>query len=144
MGTKETSETAVLVVDDDDWVRDLVETVLLDEGYRVCTAANGRAALAALATERPDIVLMDVNMPHLDGLSACRILRGDRDDRTANLPVVIMSARPIGATQLHDCRADRFLPKPFDIDVLLDEVASCLRTPALSLTPSVAGLAQRQ
>jgi len=131
-------ETAVLVVDDDAWVRDLVATVLLDEGYRVYTAANGRAALAALATEHPDIVLMDVNMPHLDGLSACRILRDDRDDRTANLPVVIMSARPIGATQLHACRADRFLPKPFDIDVLLDEVASCLRTPALSPSPCAA------
>ncbi len=113
---------AIMVVDDDDAVRDLVETVLNDEGYRIWTAENGRAALSLLDTIRPALVLMDVNMPRLDGLSACQIIRGDA--RTADLPVLIMSARPLERAQWRDCRADAFLPKPFDLDRLIDQVAA--------------------
>ncbi len=113
-----------MLVVDDDAVRELIETVLSDEGYRVRTAENGRAALTLVRDEPPDLVLMDVNMPILDGISACRQLRHDRD--TADLPVMIMSARPVGAAQLAGCRAARFLPKPFDIEHLLDEVAHCI------------------
>ena len=113
---------AVLVVDDDDAVRDLVETVLTDEGYRVWTAENGRAALSLLDAIRPAVILMDVNMPRLDGLSACQIIRGDA--RTADLPVLIMSACPLERAQWRHCRADAFLPKPFDLDRLIDQVAA--------------------
>lgn len=112
----------VLVVDDDDAVRDLVEAILSDEGFRVHTANNGQAALRSIAAARPDVVLMDVNMPRLDGISACRMLHADA--RTADLPVIIMSARPVGSPQLHACRADGFLSKPFDIDRLVAEVAA--------------------
>ncbi|MDP9373223.1 MAG: response regulator [Chloroflexota bacterium] len=115
---------AVLVVDDDTAVRDLIEIILSDEGYRVRTAGDGRAALTLARDEPPDLVLMDVNMPILDGISACRQLRDDR--RTAHLPVMIMSARPVRPAQLDACRADRFLPKPFDIEQLLDEIAHCV------------------
>ena len=113
---------AVLVVDDDDAVRDLVETVLTDEGYRVWTAENGRAALSLLDAIRPAVILMDINMPRLDGLSACQIIRGDA--RTADLPVLIMSACPLERAQWRNCRADAFLPKPFDLDRLIDQVAA--------------------
>jgi CheY-like chemotaxis protein len=116
---------AVLVVDDDDAVRDLLATVLVDVGYDVRTAPNGRDALAIAQRERPDVVVMDVNMPVLDGLSACRRLRDDA--RTASLPVLIMSAHPIGERRLGECRADRFLRKPFDITQLVDEIETCVR-----------------
>lgn len=118
----------VLIVDDDDAVRDLVEMVLSDEGYQVYSAENGHSALLLLNMVRPDVVLLDVNMPRLDGLSTCRILRDD--PRTAQLPVIAMSARPIGQTQLRNSQVDRFLPKPFDIDQLIDEVASYAGPPA--------------
>lgn len=120
----------VLVVDDDDAVRNLVETVLSDEGYRVWTAENGREALALLGTIRPALILMDVNMPRLDGLSACQLIHGDA--RTATLPVIIMSARPLERAQLRDCRADGFLPKPFDLDRLIDEVAAHVGAPIVA------------
>ena len=103
---------AVLVVDDDDAVRDLLAAVLVDVGYDVRTAPNGRDALASAQRERPDVVVMDVNMPVLDGLSACRRLRDDA--RTASLPVLIISSQPVGEQRLAECRADRFLRKPFD------------------------------
>ena len=117
----------VLVVDDDDAVRDLVATVLSDEGFRVHTAENGCSALRSIEAAPPDVVLMDVNMPHLDGISTCEILHADA--RTAYLPVIIMSARPVGRPQLRACSADAFLPKPFDIDRLVDEVTAFAGTP---------------
>lgn len=120
---------AVLVVDDDDAVRDLIATVLGDEGYRVWTAEDGREALSLLGATRPALVLMDVNMPRLDGLSTCQLIHGDA--RTATLPVIIMSARPLARAQLRDCRADGFLPKPFDLDRLIDEVAAHAGAPVV-------------
>ncbi len=111
---------AVLVADDDEAVRELVATILEEEGYAVRTAASGSEALSVARQERPAVVLMDVNMPGLDGLSACRRLRAD--ERLAALPVVLMSSQPIPGDELRRCRADNFLPKPFDITELVDEV----------------------
>ena len=111
---------AVLVVDDDDAVRELVATILEEEGYAVRTAASGREALSVARQERPAVVLMDVAMPELDGLSACRRLRAD--ERLAALPVVLMSSQPVAGDELRRCRADTFLTKPFDITRLIDEV----------------------
>ena len=118
----------MLVVDDDDAVRDLLAAVLVEVGYDVRTAPNGRDALASARRERPDVVVMDVNMPVLDGLSACRRLRDDA--RTASLPVLIMSSHPVGERLLGECRADRFLRKPFDITRLVDEIETCVRDSA--------------
>ncbi len=111
---------AVLVVDDDEAVRELVAIILGEEGYAVRTAASGSEALSVAQQEQPAVVLMDVNMPGLDGLSACCRLRAD--ERLAALPVVLMSSQPIPGDELRRCRADTFLPKPFDITELVDEV----------------------
>ena len=111
---------AVLVVDDDEAVRELVATILGEEGYAVRTAASGSEALSVAQQEQPAVVLMDVNMPGLDGLSACRRLRAD--ESLAALPVVLMSFQPVAGDELRRCRADNFLPKPFDITELVDEV----------------------
>lgn len=119
---------AVLVVDDDESLRELVRTVLVEAGYEVRTAPNGRAALSLVAAMPPDVVLMDVNMPVLDGLTTCRLLRGDT--RTRAVPVVIMSSQPVPREQLATCHVDRFLPKPFDLTRLVDEVECCAEPPA--------------
>ena len=119
--TQKSSTSTVLVVDDDDAIRDLVAMVLADAGYTVRTAADGAAAVALARATKPALILMDVNLPRLDGLSACRALRDDA--RTAKLPITIMSSMPVQDQQLRACRADRFLAKPFDIDRLLGEVA---------------------
>ena len=121
---------AVLVADDDEAVRELVATILEEEGYAVRTAASGSEALSVARQEQPAVVLMDVNMPGLDGLSACRRLRAD--ERLAALPVVLMSSQPIPGDELRRCRADNFLPKPFDITELVDEVERCLGSQAVA------------
>ena len=115
---------AVLVVDDDEAVRELVATILEEEGYAVRTASSGSEALSVTRQERPAVVLMDVIMPGLDGLSTCGRMRAD--EQLAALPVVLMSSGPVTGDELRRCRADTFLPKPFDITRLVDEVERCL------------------
>lgn len=108
----------VLIVDDERHIVDLLEDLFQDEGYQVRRAYDGMAALAAIDREMPDLVVADVMMPRLDGLSLYNRIRERSDD----LPVILMSAavtpRAIDAT---------FVPKPFDIDTLLDLVDEKLR-----------------
>ena len=129
---RKSSIRAVLVVDDDDAIRELVATMLTDAGYTVRTAADGSTAVALARATQPALVLMDVNLPRLDGLSACRALHDDA--RTVQLPVMLMSAVPVRDQQLRACRADSFLIKPFDIDRLLGEVARYVTPGAVPAT----------
>ena len=112
----------ILVVDDEPAVRELVVEVLRLEGYAAVGAADGRAALAALAGAAPDLVLMDVMMPGLDGPSAYLAMRADR--AAAAVPVVLMSAAADPARLPEGIVG--FLPKPFDLDQLLGLVARVL------------------
>jgi two-component system response regulator MprA len=103
----------VLVVDDERPIVDLLEDLLQDQGYTVRRAYDGMTALQQIEREMPDLVVTDVMMPRLDGLTLFNEIR----TRAATLPVILMSAavtpRKIDAT---------FVPKPFDIDTLLDIV----------------------
>ena len=112
----------ILVVDDEPTLRDMVAELLRDEGYTVRTAADGRAAVALFASEPPDLVLMDVMMPGMDGRAAYMAMRAHPDGRT--VPIVLSSAA------VHPDALDpgiaAFLPKPFDLDQLLRLVARLL------------------
>ncbi len=114
--------TTILVVDDERSVRELLVAVLEEEGYAVVGAVDGREALVALARDGPDLVLMDVMMPGLDGPSAYRAMRSLAPERT--VPVVLMSAAA-DPGQLPAGIAG-FLPKPFDLEQLLGLVAGLL------------------
>jgi CheY-like chemotaxis protein len=107
--------TTVLVVDDELPIREFLADALTGAGYAVRTAPNGRAALAAVETDPPDLVLSDVFMPELDGWSLAAELRR----RFPTVQVVLTSAYhpdfPVGRI--------RFIPKPFDLDTLLAIVA---------------------
>ncbi len=115
----------VLVVDDEPVIRALVADVLRDEGFTVITAADGREGLDLLARERPDLVLMDVMMPGLDGREAYLAMRSRPD--LPDVPVVMMSAavKPDGL----DPSIAGYLPKPFDLDDLLTLVERLLADP---------------
>jgi CheY-like chemotaxis protein len=101
----------VLVVDDEWVIADTVAAVLSDAGYHVLIAANGRQGLERLAEERPDIILLDVMMPVLDGPGMLQAM--GKDPALQDLPVVLMSSLPerTVATMADGHRA--FLPKPF-------------------------------
>ena len=121
------SETArILVVDDIPANVRLLEAVLTGHGYDVVTANDGVAALAAVDSARPDLILLDVMMPGLDGYSVCRTLR--EHDETAVLPVVMVtSSSGEEKTRAIAAGADDFIPKPFDHEELITRVRSLLR-----------------
>jgi two-component system, OmpR family, response regulator MprA len=115
----------VLVVDDEKAVRDALSRALRSEGYTVELAANGGDALAFLAKERADAVVLDVGLPGLDGLETCRLIRAKGDD----VPVLMLTARS-GITDRVaglDAGADDYLVKPFALEELFARLRAMLR-----------------
>jgi two-component system response regulator MprA len=115
----------ILVVDDEPAVRDAVRRALVLSGYTVDVADGGGAAVAALAAEAPDAVVLDVAMPGVDGLEVCRRLRAS-GDRT---PVLMLTARETVADRVEglDAGADDYLVKPFALEELLARLRALLR-----------------
>lgn len=114
----------ILIVDDHREIRDLVSRALTKEGFRVATAADGRAMRKILADSRIDLVLLDLMLPGEDGLSLCRALRIE-----SNIPVIMLTAkgeevdRVIGL----EMGADDYLPKPFGSRELIARIKAVLR-----------------
>jgi two-component system alkaline phosphatase synthesis response regulator PhoP len=119
----------ILAVDDDDLIRRLVQFNLQRAGYRVTPARDGLEALEQIEQERPDLVLLDVNMPRLDGIELLRRLRADPG--TATLPVVMLTAKAQDEDILEGKRsgADYYLTKPFSPTELLAVVQEVLGVP---------------
>ena len=115
----------VLVADDDRAVRDSLRRSLVFNGYDVSLAADGLEALAQVAQREPDALILDVMMPRLDGLEACRRLRGQGRD----LPVLMLTARTEVSDRVAglDAGADDYLAKPFALEELLARLRALLR-----------------
>ncbi len=108
----------VLIVEDDPSLLRLLELRLSVDGYTTRTAADGIAALQELARWLPDVVLTDVMMPRLSGLSLCRAMR--RDQRTAAVPIILLTARCFDndMQEVLDLGGVTFMNKPFDAESL--------------------------
>src|SRR5258705_9266126 len=120
----------VLVAEDDERLRESLARVLRFEGYEVTLAVDGAEALARVATDAPDVIVLDVMMPKLDGLTACRRLRAG-GDRT---PVLMLTARHEVADRVSglDAGADDYLVKPYAVDELLARLRALLRRTSVS------------
>jgi CheY-like chemotaxis protein len=114
----------VLVVDDDPDILDAICDILDAEGYRVARARHGVEALGRVADERPDVVLLDLMMPVMDGVAFSVELRKRPQDR--DVPIVVISAEG-NPQRVASVGAAGYLAKPFDIDVLLAHVATLTR-----------------
>lgn len=114
----------ILVVDDEAHIRDVLEYALTREGYRVTAATDGRAAVEAHRTEQPDLVVLDVMLPELDGLSVCREIRA-----VAETPILFLSARgeEIDRVLGLELGGDDYLTKPFSPRELIARVRAILR-----------------
>jgi diguanylate cyclase (GGDEF)-like protein len=117
----------VLVVDDSPEVSRLLELILTRAGYRVLAAADGREAVEMARTHRPDLLVLDVMMPGMDGLAVTRLLRDD--PQLANVSIIMLTARGLAADKLEGLTAgaDDYMAKPFDPGELLARVRGALR-----------------
>ena len=122
--------TRILVVDDDPTVAEVVAGYLLRAGYAVERAADGRAALERVAAARPDLVVLDLMLPEIDGLEVCRRLRADRATRA--LPVVMLTAKGDEHDRILglELGADDYVTKPFSPRELMLRIQSVLRRSA--------------
>jgi two-component system alkaline phosphatase synthesis response regulator PhoP len=114
-------------VDDEEDLVEVVRYNLTKEGYRVLTAGNGEDALSQVRTSRPDLVILDLMLPGMDGLDVCRHLRSSPE--TAQIPVIMLTARTEEADVVTglELGADDYITKPFSPRVLLSRVKAVLR-----------------
>ena len=110
----------VLVADDDPSIQGFLAEALADEGYEVRTAANGREALAILREWRPDLILLDLMMPEMDGW-AFRAAQRTMPD-ASDVPVIVLSATRDLAAKARDLEAAQVVSKPFDLEALLGTI----------------------
>ena len=113
----------ILVVDDDANIRELLTQEFTEAGYHVALAANGREAIAEVRRERPDLVVLDVMMPEMNGFDVAAVLKND--PQTMDIPIVILS---IVQDRERGFRlgVDRYLTKPIDTDLLFREVGALI------------------
>jgi DNA-binding response OmpR family regulator len=144
----------VLVVDDDRNIVQLVRMYLEKDGYQVAVAYDGEEALASVRVFQPDLVVLDLMLPGLDGVTVCRAIR--RDSKNADVPILMLTARREEADKVVglDSGADDYLTKPFGIRELLARVRALLRrrrspatgqhAPAVAAGPLTVEPARRQ
>jgi two-component system, OmpR family, KDP operon response regulator KdpE len=115
---------SILMVDDDQHVLRSLRAALESHGYRVRSAVNGPTALEACAAERPDVVLLDLALPGLDGVEVCRRLRN-----WSRVPILVVSARTHESQKVQalDAGADDYITKPFGTEELLARIRAALR-----------------
>jgi len=119
------AEAKVLVADDEEYIRDLVSSALRIAGFDSMTATDGSKALAVVASHHPDLLILDVGMPGLDGFEVCRRLRADGDAT----PVVFLTARDASEDKISGFTkgGDDYLTKPFSLEELIARVRAVLR-----------------
>lgn len=115
----------ILIAEDDRAVRESLHRALRLEGYAAEAVTNGAEALASIGERHPDLLLLDVSMPIVDGLTVARVLRADGD----RVPILMLTARTETRDRVAglDAGADDYLPKPFELDELLARVRALLR-----------------
>ncbi len=119
-------EKHVLLVEDNEKNLKLARDLLQFKGYRVTAATTGEAAVAAVARETPDLVLMDIQLPGIDGIEALRRIR--QDGKAANVPVIALTASVMAGDRERFDKAgfDGFIAKPINVKEFPDQVASYL------------------
>jgi two-component system alkaline phosphatase synthesis response regulator PhoP len=130
----------ILVVDDERDIRELLEYNLKKEGFGVVAVASGEEALAAARHRHPDLVLLDLMLPGIDGLAVCRALK--KDPRLAQVPVIMLTAKGEEADVVAglELGADDYVTKPFSPRVLLARLRAVLRRGSDAAEPTGAGL----
>ncbi len=125
------NKTTILVVEDDAPIRNLITTTLKTHDYRFITAENGRTAMMQAASHKPDIVLLDLGLPDMDGVQVITHIRS-----WSNMPIIVISARSEDTDKIQalDAGADDYLTKPFSVEELLARLRTTQRRLAYTQT----------
>ncbi len=120
--SKPTAKGDILIVDDNPVNLDLLSGMLLDRGFRVRVATNGRRALSAAKSATPDLVMLDINMPEMDGYEVCRQMKGD--DLTRNVPIIFISAldNALDKVKAFSTGGADYVTKPFQFEEVLARI----------------------
>jgi two-component system KDP operon response regulator KdpE len=130
------SASAILIVDDEPQIRRVMLTTLTSHGYSVIEAASGEEALEKIRTERPDLILLDVNLPRISGLETCAQIRTSSD-----VPIIMLTIRNSERDKVEalDAGADDYVVKPFGVQELMARIRAALRRSGLGdATPAFA------
>ena len=123
----EKSKKRILVVDDEPDIVTGISDSLAFEGYDIITANDGQAALNMARSENPDLIILDIMLPKIDGYKVCRLLKFDKKKK--HIPIIMLTAKTQDSDKKtgKDMRADEYMCKPFDQDELLKNIKKLLR-----------------
>jgi CheY-like chemotaxis protein len=110
----------VLVVEDDEDIRDLISDILNNAGHDVILALDGQDGIDVAKEEQPDLILMDLNLPEVNGATASKVIKNGPE--TQDIPIIAMSAAHNIQSQLGNLAVDGFVAKPFDVEDLLSTI----------------------
>ena len=120
----------VLVVDHEEYIRELLKTSLTEAGYRVIVASHGKEALDLAKKEGPQVIILDVRMPGVDGIETCRRLKSE--EGPCVIPVIVATRLRETLPEVLDAGANDFVTKPFHLTELLTRIRSILRVKHLT------------
>jgi DNA-binding response OmpR family regulator len=121
--SKKGNASRLLIVDDDDSIRSLLEQELGDAGYLIEQASNGKEALAKVRANKPDLIILDIMMPEMNGFDVAAVLKND--PQTMDIPIIVLSIVQ-DKTRGFRIGVDRYLTKPIDTNLLFNEIGALL------------------
>ncbi len=118
MAAKRDDKSRILIIDDDKDILEITRTFLETKGYGVLQASSGKEALKKVRSSKPNLILLDVMMPKIDGFWLCRVLKSD--PKFQHIPIIFLTAKDDAQSRIEGqkCGGDDYLTKPFDLDVL--------------------------
>lgn len=127
----------VVCVEDEEEMIDLIRLILSRKGFEVIGANGGRKGLEIIRAEKPDVVLLDLMMPEMDGWQVYQQLKADPN--TADIPVIVVTAKAQNIDKvlgLHIAKVDDYIPKPFSLQELVDRIEAVLKRKQQAAQPS--------
>lgn len=118
------NKTSILIVEDEKNISNFISTILMNNAYKIIECRNGKEALSFLSSRTPNLILLDLGLPDMDGMDVLQTIR-----KTSNVPIIIISARPQESDKVRalDLGADDYITKPFSTPELLARIRTALR-----------------